>query len=107
MKRSVAYKYMCPSITRRLACSRLLIPVLRVLVRMGEISAKVCFNCLTVIMGVSLVDGDVHGGAVLGVESQHPGAGGGARLLRKPRGLPLQGGAEHDPAVCGEIAELH
>src|SRR5699024_129946 len=58
---------MCPSITRRLACSRLLIPVLRVLVRMGEMSAKDCFSCLTVIMGVSLVDGDVHGCAVPGL----------------------------------------
>src|SRR5699024_6986780 len=53
----------------------------------------------------SLVDGDVHGGAVLGVEGEHPGAGCGARLLRKPRGLPLQAGAKHDPAVCGEIAD--
>ena len=44
-------------------------------------SAKDCFSCLTVIMWVSLVDGDVHGCAVLGVESQHPGAGCGARLL--------------------------
>ena len=38
----------------------------------------------------SLVDGDVHWGAVLGVEGEHPGAGGGAGFLRKPRGLPLQ-----------------
>ena len=70
-------------------------------------SAKDCFSCLTVIMGVSLVDGDVHWGAVLGVEGEHAGAGGGARLLRKPGGLLFQRGAEHDPAVGGEIADLH
>ena len=40
-------------------------------------------------MGVSLVDGDVHGGAVLSVEGEHAGARGGACLLRKPRGLLL------------------
>src|SRR5699024_1063099 len=98
---------MCPSITRRLACSRLLTPVLRVLVRIGEISAKDCFSCLTVIMGVSLVDGDVHGGAVLGVEGEYSGAGGGAGLLRKPGGLLFQRGAEHNPTVFSEIRYLH
>src|SRR5699024_8536942 len=48
-----------------------------------------------------------HWGAVLGVEGEHPGAGGGACLLRKPGGLPLQRGAKHNPTVFSEIRYLH